>query len=585
MLKSLHISAFRGIPAELEIDFTSASGTVSSILLLGDNGSGKSSVADAIEFCLRGKVSRRGNAGAKMRYESRNLLTGANPSVQVTYDDGRHFARGALPSNFSGNSLGREFAPGFSLAPVVITRADIDVFWQVDSRERMRFFFDYLRDSIQHSGYTALEVEKAVDDLRSSESRVLQAQINLAKASDVPVAEIPINDRAAFYRWRRKAFPQYGPEESHPFGLKDAARLREIKKVPMPVRMALSALAQELETVHKLKKKIHGSGGQADYITQALPVTADGLPELLREVGAEVSAEFSAITNVAHVPAVRFDSSASGYELNVVCVLGSGEEVQPPQILSEASLDILALLILLGVARACASRGQTCFLVFDDVWQSVDSIYREAILQYVFARGFRDWQLLITVHDRLWARLIEEKARKENFVLKSLELVDWTPMMGPRLRSSDFDTAAQLSRLIDGDSPPEVLAAYAGRALEELSDKLSVSLGTSVTRRQGDRYTLEDLWPGVYKKLRKAEWNPELKQAAEVVNEKYGLRNIYGAHYAVSAESMAEAEIQSFAKAVAALWAAVRCGMCGVLLARRIGDGEVNWPCNHAQDG
>jgi DNA repair exonuclease SbcCD ATPase subunit len=85
MIKTLHISCFRGIPTDVEISFTAASGSASSILLLGDNGAGKSSVADALEFCLRGKVSRRGNAGAKIRYESRNLLTGGNPSVQVTF--------------------------------------------------------------------------------------------------------------------------------------------------------------------------------------------------------------------------------------------------------------------------------------------------------------------------------------------------------------------------------------------------------------------------------------------------------------------------------------------------------------------
>ena len=85
MIKTLHISCFRGIPADLEISFTTANGSAASILLLGDNGTGKSSVADALEFCLRGKVSRRGNAGAKIRHESRNLLTGGNPSVQVTF--------------------------------------------------------------------------------------------------------------------------------------------------------------------------------------------------------------------------------------------------------------------------------------------------------------------------------------------------------------------------------------------------------------------------------------------------------------------------------------------------------------------
>ncbi len=44
MIKTLHISCFRGIPSDLEISFTTPRGSTTSILLLGDNGTGKSSI-------------------------------------------------------------------------------------------------------------------------------------------------------------------------------------------------------------------------------------------------------------------------------------------------------------------------------------------------------------------------------------------------------------------------------------------------------------------------------------------------------------------------------------------------------------
>jgi hypothetical protein len=185
------------------------------------------------------------------------------------------------------------------------------------------------------------------------------------------------------------------------------------------------------------------------------------------------------------------------------------------------------------------------------------------------------------VHDRLWARLIEERARKQNFSLRSLELVDWTPANGPRVRLGNFDTAAQLSRLISSEAPPEALAAYTSRTLEELSDKLSVAIGTSVTRKSGDRYTLEDMWPGVYKKLSGANWNPDLKNSAEKVHQTYDLRNIYGSHYTTWAESLSETEVKDFAKAVVALWTAARCGTCGVFVGRRLGEKDISWQCGH----
>lgn len=54
--------------------------------------------------------------------------------VEVTLDDGSQYMRGAVPRGFSGIRLQRsDFVPGFLLAPVVLSRADIDIFWAADS--------------------------------------------------------------------------------------------------------------------------------------------------------------------------------------------------------------------------------------------------------------------------------------------------------------------------------------------------------------------------------------------------------------------------------------------------------------------
>ena len=579
MIKTLKITCFRAIPSDLEISFIGNNGSLSSVLLLGENGTGKSSVADSLEFCLRGKVSRRGNAGAKIRYESRNLLAGGNPSVQVTFDDGRQFIRGVTPANFPGVRLRRDdFAPGFSLSPVVLSRADIDVFWQVSAADRMRFFFDYLRDSVQHSGYTALEIERYEGEIETERVHLLEAQITLAKVSSYPVGQIPVDDRVEFYAWRSQAYPQYGTGP-HSYGVPDPERAREIGRTPGNIRAALSNLAQHIESIHKLKNHLKAMRDQIG--NEVPPVIAADLPTILNEISEQVSADFAAIAKITHVQEVRLQPSENGYELDVACRLSTGSEVQPTQILSEAYLDLLALLILLGVTRACVARGQTRFLVLDDVWQSIDSIHRQAILQYVLSERFHDWQLVVTVHDRLWARVIEDRARIHGFPLRSLELVDWTPQEGPRLRYGDFDTAVQLSALI-ADATPEVLASFTGRALEELSDRLSVSLRTSVQRKFGDRYTLEDLWPGVYKRLRKARSFPALMGAAEQVNNIYWLRNLYSAHYSTWAESLSATEIRDFARHVVALWVAARCTTCGTFISRLPNSEEIGWSCGHA---
>jgi hypothetical protein len=443
----------------------------------------------------------------------------------------------------------------------------------------MRFFFDYLRDSVQHPGYAALEIERYEAEIETERVRLLEAQIALAKVSRQPVDQIPVNNRVNFYTWRSRTYPQYGTG-AHPYGVPDPERAQAIGQVPGNIRVALSNLAQQIESIHKLKSHLEATREQIGAGNDISPIIAADLPVILNEISEQVSADFSAIAKIGHVQEVRLRPSENGYELDVTCRLSTGDEVQPTQILSEAYLDLLALLILLGVTRACVARGQARFLVLDDVWQSIDSIHRQAILQYVLSERFHDWQLVITVHDRLWARIIEERARRHSFPLKSLELVDWTPQEGPRLRYGDFDTAAQLSGLIT-EAPPEQLASFTSRALEELSDRLSISLRTSVERKFGDRYTLEDLWPGVYKRLRRAKSFPALMEAGERVNNTYWLRNLYGAHYSTWAESLSATEIRNFARDVVGLWVAGRCPTCGAFIARRPNSEEIDLPCGH----
>ena len=65
---------FRGISGAIEVTLTDMrSGKPISLLLYGDNGSGKSSLVDAVEFALRGRLSRRDLEGKKVRREVRNL--------------------------------------------------------------------------------------------------------------------------------------------------------------------------------------------------------------------------------------------------------------------------------------------------------------------------------------------------------------------------------------------------------------------------------------------------------------------------------------------------------------------------------
>ena len=59
-IKKLQIESFRGIPNQLSVNFTDRKGVPCSTLIYGDNGSGKSSIIDALEYNLQGRIERVG---------------------------------------------------------------------------------------------------------------------------------------------------------------------------------------------------------------------------------------------------------------------------------------------------------------------------------------------------------------------------------------------------------------------------------------------------------------------------------------------------------------------------------------------
>ena len=83
-IKKVHIRAFRGIP-ELELELNGRS-----LLLQGENGTGKSSIVEAIEFFFTGEVSRlEGIKGLSLRRHGPHVnFTHDDVNVEITFDPG-----------------------------------------------------------------------------------------------------------------------------------------------------------------------------------------------------------------------------------------------------------------------------------------------------------------------------------------------------------------------------------------------------------------------------------------------------------------------------------------------------------------
>ena len=115
-----------------------------------------------------------------------------------------------------------------------------------------------------------------------------------------------------------------------------------------------------------------------------------------------LNSAFKEISNVNYVDDIRLSiGRISAAALNIEVKLQNGKTVSPQSIFSEANFDLMILLLYLSIIRVGVDRGQEKIIILDDVLQSVDSSIRALFVNYIL-RELKDWQIIITCHDRLW---------------------------------------------------------------------------------------------------------------------------------------------------------------------------------------
>jgi hypothetical protein len=153
------------------------------------------------------------------------------------------------------------------------------------------------------------------------------------------------------------------------------------------------------------------------------------------------------------------------------------------------------------------------------------------------------------------------------------EIVRWSFSNGPTVFNTSKNIDDILLETVEAGQIVNI-CSQAGLLLEEICDKLSWILPTSVIRRKEDKYTLGDLWPGIYKILKKTN----MKSIVDEIDKWLHLRNLVGAHYNEWSRSVSLQEAESFAEAVLQFFWHVRCNSCFRWI-EPLGSQSKHWSC------
>jgi recombinational DNA repair ATPase RecF len=549
-INQITLSNFRGIPDELTLNFLDRNNKPTSVLIIGDNGTGKSSIVDAIEFALQARIQRSSKLHIDSVPSVISLYKSKDTFVKIKFDNLQEFTRDIIIVE-GKESFDKSPLKGFGFSPIVIRRKDILGFWEIPAFERLKVFFDFLRD-LNDSDYSMsptieiLELKKELITLKRDRDKFSNELSELLDNKKIPTGYLTFRK---FLRTNRRLY-----------------------KIPLEKWANLSIAFGEIERVKKDIKKLNLLNKESSNTPNK-----NKLNETINEIAQTITHSFKEISSSGDFVKHIYLKAGKKTEIDVsfIVKLFSDKITTPEKIFSEANLDLLALLIFIAFIEKANEIGQEKIIVFDDIFQSIDATFRLRCISYILNK-FTNWQIIITTHDRLFQEQVRELFRQKNHNLIELEIKNWKFDKGPIILSSGKNNSEILEEKIDIGEVYEI-CSQTGILLENICNELSHSLPISVTRRKGDKYTLGDLWPAVHSKLGKIG----LKDCSEKVNNLIILRNLVGAHFNEWSRLLSRTEAQEFGNSVITLYVNVFCKNCGNYLQEvKIGTKNISeWSC------
>lgn len=243
-----------------------------------------------------------------------------------------------------------------------------------------------------------------------------------------------------------------------------------------------------------------------------------------------------------------------------------GAPAHPLNYFSEGHMDSLGLCIFLAFIKRFSK--DLKLIVLDDVLTTIDAGHRLRVAR-LLAQEFSDYQLVITTHDRLWAKELDRVLANSRLV----PLKKWSLERGadcwehPLSDWRYYEEQARKGRAQDA-------IAGAGRNLEKFLDRMRLNLALAVPAKYDNAYTIGDLYPVFWKWVNdhpverpdRPHFVDELRSLQRELDEVWALRNWSGAHFNEWAATVTGEEALAFLSSVKRLVTAFECPVCGSLV-------------------
>lgn len=553
-IKNIEIKSFRGISKSLSITFPIKNNKPASLVILGDNGVGKSSIVDAIEFGLQGHISQHKLANTSTTPSIKSFNSNDLPEVIIKFENDEVIERKIIKDEqgLLSNLLGPHKL--FSVSPFVLRRYDILRFINSSTAERILVFSNYFREDAEQDWK-----EHPIDELNQLQEERLNLKIQrdalrklLAEELKIEIENIPFT---------RRDFKEFIEDKIYKGFSKDKFEIMGVKfKINKKALELSERVIDAIENHRKLKSEIRKYSIDKHITTYPKHLLTQ-LNEFLGKVSEKLTSSFLQISPLKFINRIEIEyNDKNVLALSVNLKLNNNEECKPIELLSEANLDLLALLFFLAFVQESAERGQAKILILDDVLQSIDSTIRVNFLSFLL-RNFPEWQFIITAHDKLWQRQLNDLMNLHGHQFSNLSIVDWSFDDGPILQSHFVGRDESLKSAI-GSNDLLGICSQSGMLLDQICDALSRNLNSTIQRKTDDKYTLGDLFPGINKLLKKTE----LRETVEEVEKWLHLRNLIGAHFNEWALALSLEEAKQFANSVKTLFNKVNCVKCSTWL-------------------